>query len=167
MPTTPSITPDASTTGPTTIPSSANQEAYWESPGTFITSEALTTVEIWALATTQSTGRLGFFRDGLLDIFPVNYFVIAEHLYFRTSAEGTIATSSLDHAAFQIDDLDQATRSGWTILFNGPATRVDDPSLLTTLWGKSVDIPWAPGQRDLFFDLAPSFVRGCRTRTTH
>ncbi|WP_199279000.1 pyridoxamine 5'-phosphate oxidase family protein [Arthrobacter sp. CAN_A2] len=167
MPMTPSITPGASATRATPTPSIAHQDAYWESPGMVATSEALTSGESWALATTQSTGRLGFFRDGLLDIFPVNYFVMAEHLYFRTSADGTIATSYLDHAAFQIDDVDQAARTGWTILFNGPATRVEDPSLLTTLWGKTIDAPWASGQRDLFFDLAPSLVRGRRTGTTH
>jgi hypothetical protein len=144
-----------------------NQDAYWESPGVVRTSHVLPSSECWALATTQSAGRLGFFRDGLLDIFPVNYFVMADHVYFRTSADGTIATSYLEHAAFQIDAVDKEARSGWTILLNGPATRVEDPALLTTLWGRIVDEPWAPGQRDLFYDLAPTLVRGRRIGTTH
>lgn len=81
-------------------------------------------------------GRLGFFREGLLNIFPVNYFVIDEHVYFRTRADGMFATSYLGHAAFQTDFADINTKSGWTVLANGPATRVEDPALLTTLWGK-------------------------------
>ena len=144
-----------------------HQDEFWDSPGTVRTSTILTDLECWALATTRSSGRLGFFRDGLLDIFPVNYFVLDNHVYFRTSADGIIATSYLEHAAFQIDHVDKEAYSGWTILLNGPAVRVEDPSLLTTLWGKAIDEPWAPGQRDLFFDLAPTLVRGRRVGTTN
>ncbi|MHA7209198.1 pyridoxamine 5'-phosphate oxidase family protein [Arthrobacter sp. MDT1-65] len=144
-----------------------DQDAYWNSPGALRTSEELAPSECWALATTRSTGRLGFFRDGLLDIFPVNYVVLDEHVYFRTSADGTIATSYLDHAAFQLDHVDGDARTGWTILLNGPATRVEDPALLTTLWGRSVDEPWASGQRDVFYSLAPAHVRGRRVGTAH
>lgn len=144
-----------------------NHDAYWDSPGSLRTSDALVPSESWALATTRSTGRLGFFRDGLLDIFPVNYFVIDERVYFRTSTDGIIATSLLEHAAFQVDHVDRDTHSGWTILLNGPVSRVDDPALLTTLWGKAVDEPWAPGQRDRFYSLTPTHVRGRRVSTTH
>jgi hypothetical protein len=144
-----------------------NQDAYWDSPGTLRTSEQLTPSQCWALATTQTMGRLGFYRDGLLDIFPVNYFVLDDHVYFRTSADGTIATSYLDHAAFQIDHMAKDAPDGWTILLNGPATRVTDTALLTILWGKAVDEPWAPGQRDLFYSLTATHVRGRRVGTTH
>ncbi|AUZ88695.1 pyridoxamine 5'-phosphate oxidase family protein [Arthrobacter agilis] len=164
---TPATTPDMPTsrTLPDTPP--AIQGAYWESQSIQNTATVLTSTECWALAATQSAGRLGFFREGLLDIFPVNYFVRADHVYFRTSAGGTIATSYLEHAAFQIDQVDREARSGWTVLLNGPATRVEDPSLLTTLWGKAVDEPWAPGQRNLFFELTPSTVRGRQMGATH
>jgi hypothetical protein len=160
MTTSPSTSPDAPKIGasPTTV--SADSYTYWDSPDAARTSEVLSSTECWALATTQAMGRLGVLHNGLLDIFPVNYFVMADHLYFRTSTAGTIATSYLEHAAFQIDHIDKEARSGWTILFNGLLSRVEDPSLLTTLWGKSMDEPWAPGQRDLFFNLSPNLVRG-------
>lgn len=145
---------------------SPSQDSYWEAPGTLYASDALTPAQCWALATTRSTGRLGFFHAGLLNIFPINYFMLDEHVYFRTSAAGIIATSSLEHAAFQTDFADPTTRSGWTILVNGPATRVEDPDLLTTLWGKAAPEPWAPGLRDLFFRLVPGHVRGRRLHTT-
>ncbi len=144
-----------------------DQGVYWDSPGSLRASHELPPSECWALATTRTTGRLGFFRDGLLDIFPVNYFVLAENLYFRTSADGIIATSSLVHAAFQIDHADRTTSTGWTLLFNGPASRIDEPELLTVLWGKAVEGPWAPGRRDVFYGLCPTLVRGRRVDTTH
>ncbi len=144
-----------------------NQDAYWDSPGALRTSDQIPPSECWALATTQTMGRLGFLRDGLLNIFPVNYFVLDDHVYFRTSADGTIATGHLDHAAFQIDQVNKTSSDGWTILFNGPATPVKDPELLTILWGKAVDEPWASGQRDLFHSLAPTHVRGRRAGTAH
>lgn len=148
-----------------TTPSS--QDSYWGTPGALHASDTLSPSQCWALATTQTMGRLGFFHEALLNIFPVNYFVLDEHVYFRTRAEGVIATSYLDHAAFQADFTDTATKSGWTILANGPATRVEDPELLTTLWGKASEEPWAPGLRDLFFALKPTHVRGRRLHTTH
>ncbi|MDQ0734761.1 pyridoxamine 5'-phosphate oxidase family protein [Arthrobacter agilis] len=144
-----------------------NQDLYWNSPGALRTSDQLPAFQCWALATTQTTGRLGFFRDGLLDIFPVNYFVLDDHVYFRTSADGTIATSSLDHAAFQIDHVSTDSSDGWTILLNGPVTRVKDSALLTILWGKVVNEAWSPGQHELFFSLVPTHVRGRRVGTAH
>ncbi len=141
-----------------------SQDTFWDSPGALRASEALTPTECWALATTQSTGRLGFYREGLLNIFPVNYFVLDQHVYFRTSADGVIATSYLEHAAFQADFVDRTRQDGWTVLINGPATRVEDSGLLTTLWGKLSEEPWAPGHRDLFLTVAPDHVRGRRLR---
>jgi hypothetical protein len=160
---TPSSTPDLSMPG--TAP--PGEGDFWNAPGNITTSNALTDLECWALATTQPTGRIGFVRMGELDIFPVNHFVVGDHLYFRTSADGTIGTSFLNHAALQVDHVDRENRSGWTVLFNGPVARVEDSSLLTTLWGKAVDEPWAPGPRDQFLSLTPALVRGRRIGTAH
>jgi hypothetical protein len=91
--------------------------------------------------------------------------VLDHRVYFRTSADGVIATSYLEHAAFQVDSVDRTRQHGWTVLINGPATRVEDPGLLTTLWGKVSDEPWAPGLRDLFLTVAPEHVRGRRLRS--
>lgn len=162
----PSTTPDSSMNGTTPAGSRSYSYTYWDSPGPTTTSDVLSSTGCWALATTQSTGRLGFLRDGLLDIFPVNYLVMAEHLYFRTSTDGTIATSCPEHAAFQIDHIHRKARSGWTVLLNGSISRVDDPSLLTTLWGRTLDEPWAQGQAASFFDLSPTLVRGRRIESS-
>lgn len=142
------------------------QDSYWDMPGALHASEALTPSQCWALASTQSIGRLGFFHEGFLNIFPVNFFVLDEHLYFRTRADGVIAGSYLEHAGFQVDLTDRSTQSGWTVLANGPATRVEDQALLTTLWGKVSEEPWAPGLRDLFYEMTPTRIRGRRLSTT-
>ncbi len=147
-----------------TMPTS---ETYWDTPGTLRASDTLTPSECWALATTQSTGRLGFFREGLLDIFPVSYVILDERVYFRTSVDGVIATSDLNHVAFQIDQVNQEARSGWSVLANGPATPVEDEALLTRLWGMTMEEPLAPGRRDRFYCLAPTHLRGRRVGTAH
>ncbi|MHA7276465.1 pyridoxamine 5'-phosphate oxidase family protein [Arthrobacter sp. Hz1] len=51
-------------------------------------------------------------------------------VYFRTSEDGMIARSQLTQATFQLDHIDLAARSGWTVLVNGPANRITDPALL-------------------------------------
>ncbi|MDQ0735091.1 pyridoxamine 5'-phosphate oxidase family protein [Arthrobacter agilis] len=167
MTTTSSATPDPSTSRTRHNSPIEHQDAYGESEGGLNAAKALTSAQCWALAATQSAGRLGFFRDGVLDIVPVSYFMMADHVYFRTSTEGTNAASYLEHAAFQIDRIDTEARSGWSVLLNGSATRVADPSLVRPLWAEAVDQPWAAGQRDQFFNLARSMARGRLMGATH
>jgi hypothetical protein len=155
-------------TGNPTTPGTVtpNRDVHRDSPDALRTSEVLTGVECWALLATRSIGRLCSSRDGLPDNSPVNFVVLADHLHFRTSADIGIPTDYLEHAALQVDDVDEGVRSRWTILLNGAATRVEDPAILDALWGDPMDGPGAPGQRDLFFELAPTFVRGRRLGTT-
>ncbi|WP_035771612.1 pyridoxamine 5'-phosphate oxidase family protein [Arthrobacter sp. Br18] len=140
---------------------------YWDAPGLLRASETLSTEECWALATRQTMGRIGFSHDGLLNIFPLNYFVHDNGIYFRASPDGIMARSSLENVAFQADLVNRDTRSGWTILANGPAARIDDPELLTTLWGTHAEEPWAPGQRNAFYGIKPTQIRGRRVHTTN
>ncbi len=79
--------------------------------------------------------------------------------------QDTIASSFLEHAGFQIGLTERSTQSGRTVLANGPATRVDDPAFLTTLWSKVSEEPWAPGMRDLFYEMAPTRMRDRRLST--
>ncbi|MHA7293475.1 pyridoxamine 5'-phosphate oxidase family protein [Arthrobacter sp. HLT1-21] len=88
-------------------------------------------------------------------------------VYFRTSEDGMIARSQLTQATFQLDHIDLAARSGWTVLVNGPANRITDPALLKTLWGSRADEPWAPGQRNVFFGISPRKISGRRLLPVH
>ena len=145
----------------------AVNDEFWDTPGLLRASEQLNAEECWALMAGQTTGRIGFLHDGLVTIFPLNCIVHDRAVYFRTAAEGVIATSQLERAAFQLDHLDTVTRSGWTILVNGSLERISDPELLKTLWGSRADEPWAPGQRNVFFGIAVQKISGRRVHPAH
>lgn len=146
--------------------STANDE-FWDAPGLLRASEPLSIDECWALMAGQTTGRIGFLNEGLVTIFPLNCIVYDRGVYFRTAEDGVIARSGLERAAFQFDHIDTVARSGWTILVNGKVERIVDPDLLTTLWGRPTDEPWAPGQRNLFFGITADKISGRRVHPTH
>ncbi|MBG6181818.1 pyridoxamine 5'-phosphate oxidase family protein [Arthrobacter sp. CAN_A1] len=142
-------------------------DEFWDTPGLLRASQSLNTDECWALIAGQTSGRIGFLHDGLVTIFPLNCIVHDRAVYFRTSADGVIATSQLERAAFQLDHIDTVARSGWTILINGILERIDAPDLLKTLWGSRADEPWAPGQRNVFFGISPRKISGRRLHPEH
>ncbi|MHA7155733.1 pyridoxamine 5'-phosphate oxidase family protein [Arthrobacter sp. TMN-50] len=142
-------------------------DEFWDTPGLLRASQTLNADECWALMAGQTTGRIGFLYEGMVTIFPLNCIVYDGGVYFRTSEDAVIARSQLEQAAFQLDHIDTPTRSGWTILVNGPVNRITDPALLKTLWGSRADEPWAPGQRNVFFGISPRKISGRRLRAAH
>ncbi len=144
---------------------SSTDNEFWEMPGTLHASTELSADECWALLMTQTTGRIGFSREGSIYIFPVNYLVHEQGIYFRTSEDGDIGRGPLEKAAFQVDELRAAEMAGWTVLAQGSAVPVSDEALLTVLWGRASEEPWAGGLRQRFVGIRPISVAGRRVGT--
>jgi uncharacterized protein len=79
-------------------------------------------------------GRVGFTERALPMIQPVNYVLDDEEIVFRT-ANGSKLAAAVARAvvAFQVDGLDHATRTGWTVTGIGEAYEVVDPRRLAEL----------------------------------
>lgn len=75
---------------------------------------------------------------------PVNYALVGEEIIFRTGGELAAATNNAI-VAFEVDEVDIATRTGWSVLALGLAYRVTDPDRLTEIASR-VPQPWAPGR---------------------
>jgi hypothetical protein len=62
--------------------------------------------------------------------------------------------------AFEIDDIDNAARRGWSVLVQGPAHHVTgaDQDAVRAAGVES----WAPGDRELFVRIVPTRVTGRR-----
>ena len=126
-------------------------------------SRDLTEIECWALLSTRGTGRVAYQEDGRVLVFPVNYVVHDQSVYFRTARDGVLGGGAQPrNASFQIDDHDPGRMDGWSVLVSGRAAAVQDAALLTELWGRRMDEPWGGGQRDVFIGIAPSLVTGRR-----
>ena len=73
--------------------------------------------ECHALLATAQIGRVVLSIDALPAALPVNYRLIDDAIVFRT-APGTKLTAALRHTVvgFELDEIDPATRSGWSAL---------------------------------------------------
>ena len=127
--------------------------------------EELSEAQCWSLLRGEETGRIAFLQDGRLMVFPVNYQVHGNSVFFRTSADSGLALLPGDlNTSFQVDAHDGEAMAGWSVLVSGRANTVRDESLLTTLWGMRSTAPYGGGQRNLFVGIDPTQVTGRRVR---
>jgi len=121
----------------------------------------LTEDECLELLATRQVGRLAYCdQDGPLAV-PVNYVIHDGMVLFRTSPH----TSLGQHApsatvAFEVDEIDDFTQSGWSVLVCGPAEHVDPDDLPTA--SDSRPAPWPQGVRTLHVQVRPLSITGRR-----
>jgi hypothetical protein len=61
--------------------------------------------------------------------------------------------------AFEADQLDLATQSGWSVTAIGPAREVTDPAEIGRL--REIGLgSWAPGAREHFIRISPQLMNG-------
>lgn len=96
-------------------------------------------------------------------ILPVNYSVVSESVIFRTSASGVVATHEWGTPiAFEVDHVDYADHTGWSVLATGPGHRVEDADELAVIQRTWNPRPWAGGDRPLYVRLAWDELSGRR-----
>ncbi len=128
----------------------------------------LTVQECLGLLETSTVGRVGLMTEAGLRIFPVNYTVFADTIVFRTLPYGAIANSAHGaEVAFEVDDLDDDLRSGWSVLAVGPCERIEDPATVRLIRSEGGPEPWAAGQRNLYFQVRWTDVTGRRVDGRH
>ncbi|WP_370617446.1 pyridoxamine 5'-phosphate oxidase family protein [Mumia sp. Pv 4-285] len=119
--------------------------------------------ECWELLGTQEVGRVGFVAEGTPQIFPVNFQVHERRILFRTTPYGAVAQAVTGvPIAFEVDTIDGANQTGWSVLLSGEGNHESDPAVLANLWGPDRATPWADGTRVLWISLTPSAVSGRR-----
>ncbi|GAA4685124.1 pyridoxamine 5'-phosphate oxidase family protein [Nocardioides nanhaiensis] len=107
--------------------------------------------ECWALLREHGVGRLAWVGGEGLSVTPVNYSVDdsaqvhggALAVVVRTTAHSTIARECGGRpVALEVDDLDEETRNGWSVLARGqaelrlsaPLPGMDHPPVLPDSW---------------------------------
>jgi nitroimidazol reductase NimA-like FMN-containing flavoprotein (pyridoxamine 5'-phosphate oxidase superfamily) len=79
-------------------------------------------------------GRVVFTDSALPAAQPVTYLLDGEEVVFRTGGGSKLAAATLGAVvAFQVDEIDTDTRTGWTVLGVGEAYEVLVPARLTEL----------------------------------
>ena len=102
-----------------------------------------------------------------LAVLPVNYALQDGAVVFRTAEHGPLdedLRTGIDGAeykvAFEIDDIDLATRQGWSVLIQGPAHHVTEAERDAAVRAGVRAV--APGERELFVRIVPSRITGRR-----
>jgi nitroimidazol reductase NimA-like FMN-containing flavoprotein (pyridoxamine 5'-phosphate oxidase superfamily) len=126
--------------------------------------EVLSRQECEVLLARGCVGRVGFVVGGRPQVLPVNYAANeAGVVVFRTSANSILMAVAMQAVAFEVDGLDEAHRTGWSVCVHGSAREIterEDP-IAERLRALAM-IPWAPGQRQRWFAITPDEITGRR-----
>lgn len=122
----------------------------------------LTPTECRALLATRSIGRLAYIaRTGVPDIVPVNYVMDGQALVVRSAPGPKLqAAERREIVAFEVDDIDEISHTGWSVVVVGPASRV--PVEDTAHPGGPRPTPWASGPRRHTIRIEPRRIDGRR-----
>ncbi|MEV6210194.1 pyridoxamine 5'-phosphate oxidase family protein [Kitasatospora sp. NPDC051914] len=120
----------------------------------------LTEEECWERLGTHGVGRIALLGHHHPIVLPVNYTVDDHAIAYRTSDFGVAATAAGSDVGFEVDRINDATSSGWSVLIGGGADRVGDPAEARRLDRLAATAPWAGGARHLWIRIAPETVTG-------
>jgi nitroimidazol reductase NimA-like FMN-containing flavoprotein (pyridoxamine 5'-phosphate oxidase superfamily) len=134
-------------------------------PGDEVVMEELSRGECLAHLSANRFGRIGVVAGGLPEIFPVNYAFTEGRVGIRTDPGTKLDAAALGNVVFEIDSVDEASRTGWSVIVKGTAYEVteaiDDVS--EAIRGHLIDT-WAPGEKDHWIRIEPTSVTGRRIR---
>jgi nitroimidazol reductase NimA-like FMN-containing flavoprotein (pyridoxamine 5'-phosphate oxidase superfamily) len=122
---------------------------------------SLGTEECMRLLAGSTVGRIALTRDALPVILPVNYAVDGHTIVVRTT-EGSVlraARAGGTVVAFEVDELDPATMSGWSVLITGTLREITAASAV--LRAEQLPLtPWVGGERRHFVRITPGIMTG-------
>jgi len=113
---------------------------------------------------TEEVGRIGFANRGQVDVLPVNYALDGDAVVFATAPGSKLWAAENGSVTFEVDHVEEATRSGWSVVVHGFAQEItsrDAPGLLERLRALEVH-PWAGGTRPHLVRIAPRTMTGRR-----
>lgn len=118
----------------------------------------LTREECLRLLAARRIGRLAFIqRAGVPLILPVNYVFADDAVLIRSGPGPKMqAAERGDLVSFETDDIDEESRSGWSVVVTGRASRVRGESRSD----EPQPQPWAPGPRCHLIRVPASRISG-------
>lgn len=114
--------------------------------------------QCWRLLRTHDLGRLAVTGAHGSDIFPLNYLVYDDGLYFRTAPGSKLDSLGLHpDVAFEIDG--RGRRRVWSVVAHGTATQVTDAELVA-LSGVSRMSTDLPGEKHHYLTIEAPTITG-------
>nr|WP_300149038.1 pyridoxamine 5'-phosphate oxidase family protein [Propionicimonas sp.] len=102
----------------------------------------------------HSVGRVCWHSAEGLQVLPVSYVASGELIYFRVDRGSVLGElAGPVQVAFEVDDIDVPTATGWSVLVRGEAAASDAD-------GVELPPPWAPGHLSLIVAVTPQAYSG-------
>ena len=124
--------------------------------------EFLSVPACWSLLASTPVGRIGVLNDSAPEIYPVNHVVDGRTIVFRTDPgsklRGLLRSPSV---CYEVDGLDPAGSTGWSVLVKGRADQIRDPAEIRRVAALPLH-HWVPGGRAHWIRIAPVEVTGRR-----
>jgi uncharacterized protein len=115
------------------------------------------------LLATVPVGRVSFFADGEIVVLPVNHVMDGQDPVFRTARGSKLsAAEGQNVVAFEADDYDERSRSGWSVLVNGRAHAIYEEPEIQRLVRLGLR-PWVgAADRPFWIRIQPTSIGGRR-----
>ncbi|HET9733462.1 MAG TPA: pyridoxamine 5'-phosphate oxidase family protein [Acidimicrobiales bacterium] len=127
--------------------------------------EELSEAECGQLLAAHHFGRLAVISGDHPVIFPVNYVYDAGRVVIRTDPGTKLSSAAQNRVAFEIDETQEAARTGWSVLVVGTGYDVTDALDSASLSARRIPLhTWAPGDKDHWIRIEPTAVSGRRVR---
>lgn len=109
-------------------------------------------------------GRIGFFADGEIVVLPVNHVIDGQDPVFRTARGSKLSAAGGQRlVAFEADEYDRQTRSGWSVLVTGRAEVVYEDAEVQRLNRLGLH-SWASAvEHQFWIRIRPTSVTGRQT----
>jgi nitroimidazol reductase NimA-like FMN-containing flavoprotein (pyridoxamine 5'-phosphate oxidase superfamily) len=107
-------------------------------------------------------GRVVFSHRALPTIRPVNHIVDDDHVVIRTHTGSALLGPAGTGAvvAYEADEIDPVTRTGWSVIVTGTVTLVHDPVQQARY--RRLITPWADADMDQVVRISTDIVTGYR-----
>lgn len=112
-------------------------------------------------------GRVVYTLRALPAVLPVNFTLDTDASVLLRTAPGSELVHAVDGfvVAFEADEYDAATRSGWSVIVTGPATVVTDPAEVERL-SETAPASWMPLPESVIVRIEAELVTGRELRGT-
>ncbi|MBO0847859.1 MAG: pyridoxamine 5'-phosphate oxidase family protein [Pseudonocardia sp.] len=111
-------------------------------------------------------GRVVFTQAAMPSIQPVTFVLDGQEIIFRTAKGAKLAAALRGSvAAFEVDEIDSRTRTGWSVVCVGRSYEITDPARLADLAGTMPE-PWAPDRTAHIIGIGTDIITGRQLSVT-
>jgi uncharacterized protein len=128
------------------------------------TMHVIPTEECYRLLGSHEFGRIGVVADHYPLILPVNYRLDGTTVVISTHPGTILHAAEHANVTFEVDEIDRASRSGWSVLVRASAEEVgaEHRAELVAQTQQTGVRPWAPGDKGHWIRLITHEITGRR-----